>query len=95
MANFKDGVIRDGNSLGSGQALGNIKDGIIRNGSSKGAGSSLGNIKDGIIRDGSSKGAGKAILNVKGIQFVMVLPLEQAKLSEKLAISQSRAWNVS
>lgn len=31
MANFKDGVIRDGNSLGTGQALGNIKDGIIRN----------------------------------------------------------------
>ena len=29
MANFKDGVIRDGNSLGSGQALGNIKDGSI------------------------------------------------------------------
>ena len=29
MANVKDGVIRDGNSLGSGQALGNIKDGII------------------------------------------------------------------
>ena len=36
MANFKDGVIRDGSSIGSGKSLGNIKDGVIRDGSSKG-----------------------------------------------------------
>ena len=65
-ANFKDGVIRDGTSVGSGHALGNIKDGVIRNGTSAGSGSALGNVKDGVIRDGSSKGSGRAILNVKG-----------------------------
>lgn len=29
MANYKDGVIRDGSSVGSGKALGNIKDGVV------------------------------------------------------------------
>jgi hypothetical protein len=66
MANFKDGVVRDGSSIGSGKAMGNIKDGIIRDGSSKGSGRALGNVKDGIIRDGSSKGSGKVLFNVKG-----------------------------
>ena len=32
MTNFKDGIIRDGSSIGAGKALGNIKDGIISNG---------------------------------------------------------------
>jgi hypothetical protein len=66
MANFKDGVVRDGSSIGTGKAMGNIKDGIIRDGSSKGSGRALGNVKDGIIRDGSSKGSGKVQFNVKG-----------------------------
>lgn len=65
-ANFRGGVIRDGTSVGSGNALGNIKDGVIRDGSSVGSGKALGNVKDGIIRDGSSKGGGRALLNVKG-----------------------------
>jgi len=66
MANFKDGVIRDGSSIGSGRALGNIKDGVIRDGSSLGSGRALGNVKDGIIRDGSSRSSGRALFNVKG-----------------------------
>lgn len=66
MVNFKDGVIRDGSSVGSGNALGNIKDGVIRSGASKGSGNALGNIKDGIIRNGSTKGSGNALFNVKG-----------------------------
>lgn len=66
MANFKNGVIRDGSSIGSGRSLGNIKDGIVRDGSSKGAGRALGNVKNGIVRDGSSPGSGKALFNVKG-----------------------------
>jgi len=65
-ANFREGVVRDGMSVGSGNALGNIKDGVIRNGSSVGSGSALGNVKNGVIRDGSSKGSGRAIINVKG-----------------------------
>ena|SRR5690348_10719773 len=65
-ANFKDGVIRDGSSVGSGKALGNIKDGIIRDGSSKGSGKALGNATDGVVRDGSSKGSGRVLLEVKG-----------------------------
>ena len=28
--NYKDGIIRDGRSIGSGSVLGNLKDGIIR-----------------------------------------------------------------
>lgn len=45
-ANYKDGVIRDGNSIGTGRAIGNIKDGVIRDGSSRGSGRALGNVKD-------------------------------------------------
>lgn len=65
MANFKAGVIRDGNSTGSGSAIGNIKDGIIRDGHSLGSGKALGNVKDGVIRDGSSRGSGHALMNIK------------------------------
>jgi hypothetical protein len=65
MSNFKDGVVRDGSSIGSGHALGNIKDGVIRDGSSSGSGKALGNVKDGVVRDGSSKGSGRALFNVK------------------------------
>ena len=61
MANYKDGVIRDGSSPGSGKALGNIKGGIIRDGSSLGSGRAILNVKNGEVRDGSSLGAGRAI----------------------------------
>ena len=37
MANFKDGVVKDGSSIGAGKALGNLKDGVIKDGSSKGS----------------------------------------------------------
>ena len=46
MANFKNGVFRNGSSLGSGSAIGNIKNGIVRNGSSLGSGSTIGKAKD-------------------------------------------------
>jgi hypothetical protein len=65
MANFKDGIIREGSSIGSGSALGNIKDHIVRSGGYLGGGSAVGNIKDGIIREGGYAGGGKAIFNVK------------------------------
>jgi len=32
MANFKNGVIRDGSSIGNGNILGNLKNGVIRKG---------------------------------------------------------------
>ena len=63
--NYKDGIVRDGSSIGSGKILGNFKDGIIRDGQSRGSGRILGNIKDGVIRDGQSLGAGKPLLNIK------------------------------
>jgi len=52
MANFKDGIIRDGSSVGSGSALGNVKDGIIRTGncSPAGCGSEKGKVKDYTIK---------------------------------------------
>jgi hypothetical protein len=61
MANFKDGVVRDGSSAGTGKAFGNIKDGVVRDGSSKGTGKAIFNIKGGAVRDGSSVGTGKTI----------------------------------
>lgn len=72
-ANFKDGVIRDGNAIGAGTALGNIKDGVVRNGSAKGAGTALFNIKNGIVRNGSVAGSGAQIgkvsdLSIKGME---------------------------
>jgi len=69
MANYKDGIIRDGRIKGTGKVLGNIKEGIVRESSSsvKGTGKVVGNIKDDIIRESSSsvKGTGKIILNLK------------------------------
>ena len=52
MANFKDGVIRDGSSPGHGRALGNVKSGIVRDGSSSGHGSTKGKAKDYKIKGG-------------------------------------------
>ncbi len=69
MANFKDGIIRDGNTVGTGKTLGNIKDGVIRvgNAASAGGGNVVGNVKDGVIRVGNnaSAGGGNVIGNVK------------------------------
>ncbi len=68
-ANFKDGIIRDGDRVGSGDRLGNIKKDIIRIGNSSyaGNGDRIGNIKDDIIREGNSSyaGNGDRILNIK------------------------------
>jgi len=52
MANFKNGVIRDGSSPGSGRPLGNVKGGTVRNGSSPGSGSTKGKAKDYKIKGG-------------------------------------------
>ena len=46
MANFKNGVIKDGSSPGSGRALGNVKNGVVKNGSSPGSGSTIGKVRD-------------------------------------------------
>lgn len=68
-ANYKDGVIRDGSSIGNGSVLGNVKNGVVRKGtsSSLGNGDIQGNVKDGVIRKGtsSSLGNGDVILNIK------------------------------
>ena len=48
--NFKDGVIRDGSSPGSGRPLGNIKDGVVRDGSSPGSGRTIGKVTDFVIK---------------------------------------------
>ena len=58
--NFKDGIIRDGSSIGSGSVLGNIKGGIIRKGSSStpGYGNAIGNVKNDYVYKGSSTSAG-------------------------------------
>ncbi len=45
-ANFKDGMIREGNFVGTGKTLGNIKDRVVRNGSVAGAGSQIGKVSD-------------------------------------------------
>ena len=37
MANYKDGKVRDGRSVGSGSGIGNIKDGRVRDGISVGS----------------------------------------------------------
>lgn len=46
MANYKDGIIRNGSSIGSGNSLCNIKDDIIRDGSYVSIGRTIGKIKD-------------------------------------------------
>ena len=50
--NIKDGVIRNGSSIGSGSAIGNVKNGVIRKSSSSSAGSgnSIGKVKDYTIK---------------------------------------------
>jgi len=73
MANYRDGVIRDGSSIGSGRALGNVKDGVIRDGSSRGSGRALFNVKGDYVRNGSSQGSGSQIgkvkdYNIKGME---------------------------
>ena len=30
MTNYRDGVVRNGSSIGSGSSIGNIKDGVVR-----------------------------------------------------------------
>ena len=69
MANYKNGIIRDGASIGIGKILGNLKDSIVREGtySTSGHGKIVGNIKNDIIREGtySTAGHGKIILNEK------------------------------
>ena len=50
MTNFRDGVVRNGSSVGSGSAIGNIKDGVVRNGQSRGTGSTIGKVKDYTIK---------------------------------------------
>jgi hypothetical protein len=73
MANFKDGIIREGSAHGVGKSLGNIKDGIIREGSAHGVGKSLLNVKNGVVREGSSLGIGRTIgkvsdFTIKGME---------------------------
>lgn len=55
-ANYKDGVIRDGSSIGRGTVLGNVKDGVIRAGGNSyiGSGKVILNIKDGVVRASSN-----------------------------------------
>jgi hypothetical protein len=68
MANFKDGLIRDGDTVGHGKILGNIKDGVIRAGGYDlvGHGRVVGNAKNGVIRAGiGNAGTGSVIGNVK------------------------------
>ena len=65
MTNFRDGVVRNGSSIGSGSAIGNIRDGVVRDGQSRGSGRALGNVRDGVVRDGQSRGSGRALFNIK------------------------------
>jgi len=50
MANFKDGVVKDGSSKGTGKALLNIKDGVVKDGSSLGTGKAIGKVSDYTIK---------------------------------------------
>ena len=50
MPNYKDGVVRDGVSIGSGTGLGNIKDGVVRSGSSLGSGGTIGKVSNFTIK---------------------------------------------
>ena len=63
-ANYNNGVIRDGSSMGFGKVLGNVQNGLVRDGSSMGFGKVVGNVQDGLVRDGSSMGFGKVVLNI-------------------------------
>jgi hypothetical protein len=44
--NFKNGLLKNGSSIGSGRALGNVKNGVIKDGSSLGAGKKIGSVSD-------------------------------------------------
>ncbi len=61
IGNIKDGVIRDGEFFGCGNALGNAEDGIIKDGYLLCNGNMLGNVSDDIIRDGLYLGCGNEI----------------------------------
>jgi hypothetical protein len=79
MANFQDGIIRDGSSIGNGDILGNVKDGIIYKGTYPfpGNGDVLGNVKDGVIYKGTYPfpGNGETLGNVKdGIVYKGTYP---------------------
>ena len=54
MPNFKNGVIRDGSSSGSGRPLGNVKNGVVKNGSSLGSGRTVGKVRDYSMKGGDS-----------------------------------------
>ena len=60
IANFKNGVIREGANIGFGKVLGNIKNGVIRSGTNSmaGFGTVVGNVKNDVIREGSNSMAG-------------------------------------
>ena len=60
MANYKNGVIRDGSMPGSGRSIGNVKNGVIRMSPSPtvGSGKCLGNVKNGVIRKSVSPSLG-------------------------------------
>ena len=63
MANYKDGIIRDGSSPGSGRCLGNVKNGIIREGFSPnlGSGSNVGKVRDFSIKGGDKMDEATAV----------------------------------
>ena len=61
MANFKNGIIYDGSSPGSGRKLGNVKNGYIYNGSSPGSGTKKGRTKDCQIKGGDYMGDVQAV----------------------------------
>ena len=58
--NFKDGIIREGNSIGNGTRVGNVKDGFIYSGDphNNGNGTRVGNVKDGIVYEGDTHNNG-------------------------------------
>lgn len=53
MANFQDGIIRDGIGIGNGETLGNTKNGVIYKGTSltAGDGDQIGNVRDFMIEE--------------------------------------------
>ncbi len=78
MANYKDGKIRDGSSIGSGSSIGNIKDGKIRDGGSLGAGKTLGNIKENFLALSDQK-KDKIIEETKNGKYRMVTEISKNK----------------
>lgn len=87
MANFKDGVIRDGSAVGAGRALGNLKGGVIRSGPSPGSGMALGNVKDGVIRNGPSAGSGRGAGMIVGkVSDFTIRGIERERDDEIVAV---------